>query len=72
MQIGYQTLFEATCKTELQKYEVETTMDSAKIHFNGKPLKQYSNRDLKDIQKIPFIKIMIYEVPYELENFAIL
>ena len=72
MQVGYQTLFEVTCKTELQKNEVENTMDSAKIHFNGKPLKQYSNRDLKDIQKIPFIKIMIYEAPYELENFAIL
>ena len=47
-------------------------MRQASFDFQGCRLKQCQNRDMRDIQRIPFIRVMIYEAPHELDNLPIL
>ena len=69
--IGNLTMLEVTCQTPYNKDQIKQKIDEARMTFNGKILKEYSNRDLKALQKIPVIKVMIFEEPFELDNFHI-
>ena len=66
------SVFEITCYSKTERQTVEETIDCANIQFRGRPLEKYENRSLKDIKKIPFIKVMIFEAPRELSNMHIL
>ena len=69
--VGTLTMLEVTCQTPYNKDQLREKIHDARITFNGQTLKEYSNRDLKALQKIPVIKVMIFEAPFELDNFHI-
>ena len=69
--VGSLTMLEVTCQTPYNKDQLKEKIFEARITFNGQILKEYSNRDLKALQKIPVIKVMIFEAPFELDNFYI-
>ena len=69
--VGSLTMLEVTCQTPYNQDQLREKFFEARITFNGQILKEYSNRDLKALQKIPVIKVMIFEAPFELDNFHI-
>ena len=69
--VGNLTMLVVTCQTPYNKDQLRQKIDEARITFNGQILKEYSNRELKALQKIPVIKVMIFEAPFELDNFHI-
>ena len=69
--VGSLTMLEVTYQTPYNKDQLKEKIFEARITFNGQILKEYSNRDLKALQKIPVIKVMIFEAPFELDNFHI-
>ena len=69
--VGSLTMLEVTCQTPYNKDQLREKIFEARITFNGQILKEYSNKDLKVLQKTPVIKVMIFEAPFELDNFHI-
>ena len=69
--VGNLTMLEVTCETPFNKDQLQKKIFEARIMFNNQPLKEYSNRELKAIQKVPVIKVMIFEAPFELDSFYI-
>ena len=69
--VGNITMLEVTCETPFNKDQLQKKIFEARIMFNNQPLKEYSNRELKAIQKVPVIKVMIFEAPFELDSFYI-
>ena len=69
--VGNLTMLEVTCQTPHDKDQLRQKIDEARTTSNGQILKEISNRELKALQKIPVIKVMIFEAPFELDNFHI-
>ena len=69
--VGNLTMLEVTCSTPFNKDQLKKKIDETRITFNNKPLKEYSNRELKALQKVPVIKVMIFEAPFELDSYHI-
>ena len=69
--VGNLTMLEVTCATPFNKDQLQKKIFEARIMFNNQPLKEYSNRELKAIQKVPVIKVMIFEAPFELDSYYI-
>ena len=69
--IGNLTMLEVTRQTPFNKDQLKKKIYDTRITFNEKTLKEYSNRELKALQKIPVLKVMIFESPFELDNYHI-
>lgn len=63
-----QTIFEITYTNSLVKIEADNLLNKNILSFEGQIIRKVDNRELKGLQKIPFVRVMIYESPYELEN----
>ena len=72
VEIGTMILFKITAKKIEDKDQQEYTIRQTTFDFQGCRLRQFQNRDMRDIRRIPFIRVMIYEAPHELENLPIL
>ena len=71
--IQYQelVLFVITAKTTEDKIKISTTLEATNKAINGDRLRRHTHITLKGIQRIPAIKVWIYEAPYEIENMHI-
>ena len=72
VETGTMILFEITEKKIEDKDQLEYTMRQTTFDFQGCRLRQFQNRGMRDIRRIPIIRVMIYEAPHELENLPIL
>lgn len=63
-----ESVFEITYSNSLAKIEADDLLSKNKITFEGLVIRKIPNRELKNLQKIPFTRLMIYEAPFELEN----
>ena len=70
--VNHKQIHEITLKEGVDKQEFKNTLRKHPIIINEKELTIIDNKPYKDLVRVPVIKVIIYEAPYELQDKHIL
>ena len=70
--VNHKQIHEITLKQDVDKQDFKNTLRKHPIIINEKKLTIVDNKPCKDLVRVPVIKVIIYEAPYELQDIHIL